>query len=61
WAAVNVPLAETDVRSSTSLQQAQLASLPDRLQRKISLTPYLLAATLPLLLGAALLGGRRVA
>lgn len=61
WAAVNVPQAETDVRSSTSLQQAQLASLPDRLQRKISLTPYLLAAALPLILGAALLGGRRVA
>ena len=57
--AVNVPPGESDVRNSTSLKAAQLASMPDQLQRKIPLSPWLMGLGMSALLGAAIWGGRR--
>lgn len=59
WVAVNTPASESDIRQTTTLQEARLASLPDTLQRHISLVPGLLLAAIAALAGAAILGGRR--
>lgn len=59
WVAVNPPPAESDVRSTTSLEEAQLAAMPDRLQRKIKLHPWLLLCGAGIFVAAAYLGGRR--